>query len=98
MSECLLDRVAQLEKGVVGLGETDEALARVFDLQRGIDSKSDRDRERDAVEPAALGSSHPVPGDKRTAPAKDKQKQEDNRRRMHVEGVLPRRRDVDHVI
>jgi hypothetical protein len=32
MSLCLLDRVAEVEKGVVGLGETDEALARVFDL------------------------------------------------------------------
>src|SRR6202044_3858965 len=96
MATYLVHRVAELEKSVVGLGETDAALARIFDLQRGIDGKCDRDGERDAIEPTARGSSHAVPGDKRAAAAKNKEKQEDHRRGMHVEGVLPRGRDVDH--
>ena len=48
-------RVAELEKGVVRVGEAVEALARIFDLQGGIDRKGDRDCKRDAIEPAALG-------------------------------------------
>src|SRR6266853_6056567 len=48
------------------------------------------------VEPASAASSHAVAAEKGRAAAENEEQQEDNFRRVHVEGVPPGGRDVDH--
>lgn len=94
----LLHRVAHLEQNLIGIGEADEALRGILDLQRGINGQRDRERKRDRIEPASPFGSHTVARQKGGASAKDEEEKEDNGRRVHVERVLARGRDVDHLI
>ena len=96
---CLLtDRVAELDKGLIGVDKPDETLAGELDLESGIHGERDRQRQRDAIKPASRRCRHAIASNKGASPTQDKQEQEDDTGGVHVECVLTGGSDVDHVI
>src|ERR1700712_673126 len=67
----LIHRVAEVDEGFVGIPETNEPPAGIFDLKCGLDGQRDRHGEGKHVKPASAANRHAVAAEKGRASAED---------------------------